>query len=210
MAKFSRDFKWKLYKTIYNARLIPFLQGRYWLKQYKKREKERADRQSLVIPNEKRIQVSRKSFNVDFGSAEKLGEHVEADKKIFNLDEVIEFPSITKKLKNDDMYQLYIEAVERWDSGFYEHQLSHIQKMVDSKNPKEKYLGLGAILGKSIMSASFKKITCSKKDLFDMDAKMKGTVGVLKGVFGDLESQRFVLEIPVEFMRVLILTGIDF
>jgi hypothetical protein len=33
---------------------------------------------------------------------------------------------------------------------------------------------------------------------------------MLKGVFGDLESQRFVLEIPVEFTRVLILTGIDF
>jgi hypothetical protein len=211
MTKFSKDFKWKLYKTIYNARLIPFLQGRYWLKQYKKREKEQADKKSLVIPNEKKLPVSRKSLRVDFGDADTLAKLIEGEKKIFDLDKVIEFPGLMKNLHNDDMYQLYMEAVERWDSGFYDSQLSHIQKMVDVKNPEKKSLtSPGSIVGKSFLSSSFKRLSCCKKDLFELDHKMDGTVAVLKGVFGDLESQRFVLEIPVEFTRVLILTGIDF
>jgi hypothetical protein len=124
---------------------------------------------------------------------------------------VIEFPGNMKNLQNDDMYQLYMEAVERWDSGIYDHQLSHIQKMVDAKNPREKSLiSVGSVIGKSFLSSSFKKMSCCKKDVFECDHKMEGTVAMLKGVFGDLESQRFVLEIPVEFTRVLILTGIDF
>lgn len=52
-------------------------------------------------------------------SYDQAGEIIGWEEKPFRLSEVIKFDSLRKMLKDHVLHAVYIEAVERWDSGYY-------------------------------------------------------------------------------------------
>ena len=220
MENFSKEFRWKQFKVFYNARLIPFLQARYYLKENKKKmQKKSIDKSSprlevyeLDIDQEEHI---RKNIRDKSPRKSKVFIKSEVELEVertlhssFNLDEIIKFDKTLEILKNDNFYILYMEAVNRWNLSHYENLQQNLQKMSKALNSKKQEK---IIVGKALMG-SFLTTNFTQQDYMRLDSDYgnRSTVDGIKQVFAKAEDSKFIMDFPVEFIRVLVITSMDF
>ena len=218
MERFNKDFRWRLFKTYYNARLIPFLQVRYYLKDLQKKRKAAEgkfnrsnSKYQLDIDGEEHIRSNVRSKHPKktiYHSADTI-KKTENLKNDFNLDKIMEFDKTLGVLKKQSLYVLYIEAVNRWQNGNYEKIQENIgktenQAKLTKKEKKE--------VSKAILSMNYIKsfYTLDDVEKEQVDQKQSDTISGIKAQFSKAEKEKFIMEFPTEFIRALILTCIDF
>ena len=140
--KFTKDFKYRFFKIIYNARLIPHLQNNFNIQQDK--IKKRQLDEEIVTEGSKRLKYTlqpRQSFHSKMTNKRMSDFYIFSDEpnpavkpqKPFILKEVIKFDGLRKVLKQDPLYVIYMEAVERWDNGYYQELLADLLKQITSR-----------------------------------------------------------------------------
>lgn len=229
----SLDFKKKLFRVIYNARLIKFLQARFQEGERTRAERKHAAEEKLKKKdNDDSTQKSLSDLSVGFNKEDltinqchgdsnmyipKNFDQFEEVEKPFRLRDVIKFPKTTELLKQDRLFPVYFESIIRWDSKHYENLFDITNSIRLSKISKNK-----AVLGKSLQKSQQtpKKIqeplfvTINSDNISDIDSKpltpkTRETMRRVTNLF-QINNKKFALDLPAEFYWTLILTAQEF
>lgn len=239
LPSYTRAFKQKIFKIVYNIRQISYLQ-----KHYKANTDLREGKQKLELSNMFGEDVTEEEFSKNkeflkktetqksqpfFQKSEEykseqsllrqstvksqnlgglgirksiLKQHTQINEKTdleknFKLDEIMKFEKTLEFLKNEQLFPIYTESIQRWENGYYKEYFERLSKAKssDKLSSNKRMVKRNTVVPKNkpIEPLNIERITNNVID-----------------IMFNSNQEKFVLDIPSDLFKVLIQTCLEF